>query len=234
MDRIGTAGWSIPRAVAQRFPGEGSVLERYARVLAAVEINSSFHRPHRRTTYERWAAATPPDFAFSVKLPRSVTHTQRLADAEAPLARFLDEVAGLGGKLGVVLIQLPPSLAFDDIARRFLSSWRDRFDRPTACEPRHRSWFTDDAERALEAARIARVAADPAVVADAARPGGWRGLTYVRWHGSPQIYASSYGDSQIAAAARMLAARPPETPGWMIFDNTMLGAATDDALRMAL
>ena len=194
--------------------------------------STTFYRPHKRTTYERWAAATPAGFAFAVKLPRSITHTQRLADFDALLARFLDEVAGLGGKLGVVLIQLPPSLAFDDAAQRFIVGWRDRFDGPTACEPRHRSWFTDDAERALEATHLARVAADPALVPDAARPGGWRGLTYIRWHGSPQMYASPYSDARIIEAAQMLADRPPETPGWMIFDNTMLGAATDDALRV--
>jgi uncharacterized protein YecE (DUF72 family) len=85
---------------------------------------------------------------------------------------------------------------------------------------------------ALGSARIARVAADPARVPAAAHPGGWRGLTYVRWHGSPQMYASPYPAARIAEAARMLAARPPGTPGWMIFDNTMLGAAAANALTM--
>jgi uncharacterized protein YecE (DUF72 family) len=231
-DRIGTAGWSIPKAVAENFPGGGSILERYARVLPAVEINSSFYRPHKRSTYERWAASTPEDFAFAVKLPRSITHTQRLVAADALLASFLDETAGLGGKLGVVLIQLPPSLAFDEPARRFITGWRDRFDGATACEPRHRTWFTEEAEAALESARIARVAADPALACDAAHPGGWRGLTYIRWHGSPQMYASPYSKARITEAADMLDMRPPGTPGWMIFDNTMLGAATADALTM--
>jgi uncharacterized protein YecE (DUF72 family) len=231
-DRIGTAGWGIPRAVAGCFPGEGSILERYARVLPAVEINSSFYRPHKRATYERWAASTPPDFAFAVKLPRSITHTRRLVDGDAPLGQFLDQAAGLGPKLGAVLIQLPPSLGFDDTARRFIAQWRDRFDGPTACEPRHRTWFSQEAEAALGSAHIARVAADPAPVPAAAQPGGWRGLTYVRWHGSPRMYASPYPQARIFEAARMLAARPPGTPGWMIFDNTMLGAAAADALRM--
>lgn len=230
--RIGTAGWSIPKPVADHFPGEGSILERYARTLNAVEINSSFYRPHRRTTYERWAAATPEGFAFAVKLPRTITHVGRLRDYDAALARFLDEIDGLGGKLGVVLIQLPPSLAFDAVAERFITDWRGCFEGPTACEPRHQSWFGPEPEAALDAARIARVAADPAQVASAAEPGGWRGLTYVRWHGSPQMYASPYG-ARIAGAAALLAARPAGTPGWMIFDNTMLGAATADALAMA-
>lgn len=231
-DRIGTAGWSIPRAAAQSFPGEGSILERYAQVLPAVEINSSFYRPHRRTTYERWAASTPEDFTFAVKLPRSITHTQRLVDTDSHLARFLDEIAGLGDKLGAVLIQLPPSLAYSEPARRFVGDWRERFGGPTACEPRHRSWFTEAAETALDSARIARVAADPALVPEAARPGGWKGLTYIRWHGSPEMYASPYSKARVIEAASMLAARQSGTPGWMIFDNTMLGAAAANALTM--
>lgn len=230
--RIGTAGWSIPKAVAAHFPSEGSILERYARILNAVEINSAFYRPHRRTTYERWAASTPEGFAFAVKLPRTITHAGRLRDYDVPLRRFLDEIAGLGGKLGVVLIQLPPSLVFDVTAEAFLADWRRRFEGPTACEPRHRSWFAPRVEAALDRARIARVAADPAIIPQAAEPGGWRGLTYVRWHGSPRMYASPYG-ARIAKAAALLAKRPPGAPGWMIFDNTMLGAAAADALAMA-
>ena len=57
--RIGTAGWSIPKEQAALFPPAGSHLERYGAVLNAVEINSSFYRPHRKATYERWSAAVP-------------------------------------------------------------------------------------------------------------------------------------------------------------------------------
>ena len=78
MIRIGTAGWSIPRAAASEFSGIGSHLERYARVLPCAEINSSFHRPHALKVYERWAASTPPSFRFSVKLPRTITHEGEL------------------------------------------------------------------------------------------------------------------------------------------------------------
>jgi uncharacterized protein YecE (DUF72 family) len=72
--RIGTAAWSIPREHAAPFPVAGSHLERYAAVLNAVEINSSFYRPHRTATYERWAASVPEDFHFAVKIPKAITH----------------------------------------------------------------------------------------------------------------------------------------------------------------
>ena len=77
--RIGTAGWTVPKAVAHAFPGEGGHLARYAGRLDAVEINSSFYRPHRPATYARWAECVPKDFRFAVKVPRLVTHELRNA-----------------------------------------------------------------------------------------------------------------------------------------------------------
>jgi uncharacterized protein YecE (DUF72 family) len=111
--RIGTAGWSLPRALAEDFPGAGSHLERYARRMNAVEVNTSFYRPHKRAIWERWAAATPEDFRFSVKTPRLLTHDQRLMNPDAALDVFAEQVAGLGDKLSVLLVQLPPSLMLD-------------------------------------------------------------------------------------------------------------------------
>ncbi len=229
--RLGTAGWTIPTADAGAFPGEGSHLERYARVFNAAEINSSFHRPHRPATYERWAAAVPESFRFAVKTPRTATHDQRLADCGDILDRFAGEAAGLGLKLGVVLVQLPPSLAFDAaIAERFFTDLRARFAADIVCEPRHASWFGDEADALLVTLGIARVGADPAPAEGAEHPGGARHLLYLRLHGSPRIYRSPYGAEQRAEiAGRLLAAG---TPAWCIFDNTASGAATGDALSV--
>ncbi len=112
MVRVGTAAWSIPKLHAQAFPEEGSHLERYGAVLNAVEINSSFYRPHQRSTYERWAGTVPDAFRFAVKVPKAITHERRLADTDALLDRFLSEVSGLGKRLGPLLVQLPPKLSF--------------------------------------------------------------------------------------------------------------------------
>jgi uncharacterized protein YecE (DUF72 family) len=111
--RVGCASWSIPREHARRFPEQGSHLVRYAQRLLAVEINLSFHRPHRPSTYARWEAETPEDFAFSLKVPKEVTHKLRLVDADELLDRLLEETPALGAKRGPLLVQLPPSLAFD-------------------------------------------------------------------------------------------------------------------------
>ena len=216
------------------FPGTGSHLERYARVLRAVEINSSFYRPHRPTTYARWAASVPPGFRFSVKVPRAVTHDRRLVGAGEPLLRFLDEVAALNPALGPLLVQLPPSLRYDSaVAEGFLGFLREQFAGEVACEPRHASWFSDAAEASLSAFRVARVAADPAVVPRAAEPGGWAGLVYIRLHGSPEIYRSTYPlEALDAIAQRLRAAIAEDQACWCIFDNTALGKATGNALDL--
>jgi uncharacterized protein YecE (DUF72 family) len=230
--RIGCAGWSIPRSATPHFPSTGTHLERYAKRLAAVEINSSFYRPHRRATYERWAAAVPEDFSFSAKVPRELTHDARLTDP-AGLDAFLDQVAGLGRKLGAVLVQLPPSLAFDfRVARRFFSALRARHGGAVACEPRHPSWFVESATSLLTEQKIARVAADPACVPAAAAPGGWPGFVYYRLHGSPRTYWSAYEAEYLATLAPRLSARANAVETWCVFDNTAAGVAVDNALDL--
>lgn len=228
---IGTAGWSIPAASAANFIDGASHLERYASRFDAVEINSSFHRPHRRTTYERWAATVPEDFRFAVKLPKLITHVQRLAGDGAALERFAGEVGGLRSKLAVLLVQLPPSLAFDEAAAvPFFTALRATFDATPVCEPRHASWFMPQVDALLADLRVARVAADPAPVPDAAYPGGWSGLRYFRLHGSPVIYRSSYDEPRLSGYAGAL--RAPCGEAWCILDNTASMAATADALAL--
>lgn len=225
---IGTAGWNIPARYADRFPETGTHLERYGRCLNAVEINTSFYRPHQRKTYERWAASVPEDFRFSVKLPRSISHDHRLHDYSGLLSRFLEEVSGLGKKLGIVLLQLPPSLAYDaDIATALFEDLRRHCAAPIACEPRHASWFTLQSDTALKKLKIARVAADPPRAPGDGEPGGWRGLRYWRLHGSPKIYYSDYDASALRELAQSL-----QRHDWCIFDNTAAFAALGNALTL--
>jgi uncharacterized protein YecE (DUF72 family) len=231
---IGTAGWSVPSQYNGDVPAGPSHLERYAQRLNAVEINSSFYRPHQRKTYERWAQSTPKDFRFSVKVPQTMTHEQGLADCSALLDRFAADVSGLGDRLAVLLVQLPPKLALQKrVAGGFFRSLRKRLDVPVACEPRHASWFTPDANDWLATRGIARVAADPAKVPEGSDPGGWTGFAYYRWHGSPRIYYSDYDDTALAALGKRLAAhRRVGIPTWCIFDNTASGAALGNALTL--
>jgi len=232
--RVGTAGWAIPAAVRERFDVGASALERYATRFDAAEINSSFHRPHRRSTYERWAASVPASFRFAVKLAKVITHQRRLVDCREPLARFADEVTGLGDKRGPLLIQLPPSFAFEaGLVDDFLGDLRAVLKGDVVCEPRHASWFDADADGWLAARQVARVAADPAPVPQAANTGGWTGLGYRRLHGSPRVYWSSYAPEAIedhAEAAAATVARGSES--WTIYDNTAGGEAAGNALAL--
>jgi uncharacterized protein YecE (DUF72 family) len=231
---VGTAGWSLPREEQSRFPGEGSHLERYASVFHAAEINSTFHRPHRRSTFERWAHSVPRSFRFSVKLPKTITHERRLSRTQPLLDAFISDVEPLGQRVGCLLVQLPPSLELAPrTARSFFAALRERYDGAIAVEPRHASWFTAPADRMLERARICRVAADPPKAAGGGEPGGCQEMAYFRLHGWPRVYYSSYDDAFLDRLAdRLRALRRERIPAWCIFDNTTLGAGTANALAL--
>ena len=230
---IGCAGWSVSGEHPGRFSGSGTHLQRYGVHLGCVEINSSFYRPHRPQTYVRWAESVPEDFRFSVKVPKQITHGQRLRDCEPLLEQFLAQCSGLGKKLGCLLVQLPPSLTFDAAtAEVFFAMLRQRFSGAVVLEPRHASWSA--AEPLLQAQQIARAAVDPSRLSGDALPGGWPGLRYWRLHGSPRIYHDSYDEPQIQALAGDLVGAASEgVQSWCIFDNTASGAALGNALLLS-
>jgi len=232
--RIGCAGWNLPKLASAEFPSDGTHLQRYATQFNAVEINSSFYKPHKPATYARWAESTPADFRFSVKLPKEITHVRKLLDIDKPLSAFLHEISHLGPKLGPVLIQQPPSAAFDHaVVDSFLTLLRNKFGGPVVWEPRHPSWFAGEAETLLTSYQIARVATDPELAPSGGKPGALDRPMYYRLHGSPRVYYSEYTPERISDYARQLRqylARGAEV--WCIFDNTALGAATKNALDL--
>jgi uncharacterized protein YecE (DUF72 family) len=218
--------------------GEGSHLERYARVLNCVEINSSFYRSHRAGTWERWAASTPEDFRFAVKLPKAITHEEKLSGGAERVNAFFAEVGALGEKLGVVLVQLPPKLAFEDCpAAEFFEFVRERWQGDVAIEPRNASWFSEEADELMGRHRIGRVAADPVRhggvdARGVAQPGGWPGLAYFRLHGSPRMYYSQYEAGFLEGVAEAVQACAEGGSVWVVFDNTAAGWAFGDAVDL--
>ncbi|MEJ1225860.1 DUF72 domain-containing protein [Pseudomonas sp. CCNWLW56] len=229
---LGCAGWSLPREQWPEFPEDGTHLQRYSARFPAVEINSSFYRPHRPATYAKWADSVAAHFRFSVKVPKQITHERRLHDCEGLLDEFLGQCSQLGEKLGCLLIQLPPSLAFEaSVARAFFTALRDRYQGLAVLEPRHPSWLAAHVSTLLYEQCIGRVAAAPSPLPDCDRPGGWPGVRYYRLHGSPRIYYSGYEQTWLEQLARQLK-HEPDTPTWCIFDNTAAGAAVPDALRL--
>lgn len=232
LPRIGVAGWSVMSAHRHLLGEGGSMLARYATRFPCVEINSSFYRSHRRDTYARWAAEVPAAFRFSVKLPQTITHELALRRTRVPLQRFLDEVAGLGRKLGGLLVQLPPSLPFEArSANAFFALLRELHDGAVACEPRHASWFEPAREDFWQRHRVARVGADPPRVPGGDVPHGYAGQwRYWRLHGSPHMYRSRYEDDALQRLAQALRTAPRRH--WVVFDNTAGGHAASDAARL--
>ena len=197
-----------------------------------MELNSSFYRHHQASTYRKWAALTPPHFRFAVKLNRHFTHTQRLAVEADELRPVLDGLTELGDKLAVLLIQLPPSLRFEqDTASAFFDTLRSMWRGVAVVEARHASWGEAEASAVLAGASVGRVVADPdrcpaPVVASCP-------VAYYRLHGSPIVYKSEYSAAALDGwLARMRADERAGRTVWCAFDNTALGAATANALQL--
>lgn len=221
------------REHAAAFPDNGTHLQRYASHLNSVEINSSFYRPHHRKTYARWAESVPEAFRFCVKVPKRMTHELRLTNTEQPLEQFLEQCAGLGAHLGCLLVQLPPSLAFDEkVAEGFFNTLREHYDGPVILEPRHESWV--DAKALLMTCQISQAVADPSRLSTDFSPVGAREVQYWRLHGSPRIYYSAYDRPFLEKLASQLQISAVEgATTWCIFDNTASGAALRNALDLS-
>ncbi|WP_432995060.1 DUF72 domain-containing protein [Dactylosporangium sp. CA-233914] len=130
----------------------GERLRAYAGWCNAVEGNTTFYATPSRETVATWAAQTAEDFRMVLKLPRPVTHEQRLAAATSPeLTAFLDAIEPLGPRAYALWIQLPSSFGPPDVPAldAFLRRLPQRYS--TAVEVRHNAFFAErDAERRLE------------------------------------------------------------------------------------
>ena len=183
-----------------------------------------------RTT--QWAGEVPGHFKFAVKVPREITHNTRLKNPSL-LDEFLEGPFELGGKLGPLLLQLPPNMSFDSyVAGAFFEELRGRFKGQVVCEPRHPTWFDGEVDDLFKDMHIARVAADPAPRQCDDQPGGWKRLVYYRLHGKPKKYYSQYSDEQLDDTAERLEKAARSASTWCIFDNTAAGAGTEDALEL--
>ncbi|WP_239162713.1 DUF72 domain-containing protein [Paractinoplanes rishiriensis] len=228
---IGTSGWQYRDWRGRLYPAklpQRRWLEHYAERFATVEVNNAFYRLPERHTFEQWRERTPDDFVVAVKMSRYLTHVKRLREPAEPVARFLDRAAGLGAKLGPVLIQLPPTLradldALDDTLGQFPSGVR------VAVEPRHPTWFTDDCRKLLERHGAALCWADRR-----SRPITplWRTaeFVYLRLHEGRAKPWPGYG---AAALTRWTARLSEVSCAYVFFNNDPGGAAVRDASTMA-
>lgn len=232
--KIGTSGWQYRDWRGAFYPArlpQREWLEHYAERFALVEVNNTFYRLPERATFEDWAARTPEDFEFVVKASRFLTHVRRLQEPAEPVARLLEHAAGLGAKLGPVLLQLPPNLRAEP-AR--LAGTLDRFPagRRLAVEPRHPSWFADEVYDLLSERGAALCLTDRAGRrGPVERTADWAFLRLHEGTASPRPY---YGDGALASWVKRLAQRWPSNADCYVFFNNDPGAcAPRNAARFA-
>ncbi|MEV6219094.1 DUF72 domain-containing protein [Nocardia sp. NPDC051833] len=235
MIRVGTSGWQYRDWRGVLYPDDLPTrrwLERYAEAFATVESNSAFYRLPSRETFAAWRDRTPADFLVAVKASRYLTHLRRLRDPAEPVARLLDHAAGLGDRLGPILLQLPPTLRadaalLDECLRRFPTTVR------VAVEPRHDSWWTDEIRTVLESrdAALAWADRDSRPVTPRWRTTDW---AYLRLHAGRASPPPHYGRRALASwVDRLTGTWPDDAEMFVYFDNDHDGAAVEDAVTFA-
>ena len=242
---VGTSGWQYrdwrgplyPAGVPQR-----RWLEYYASQYATVENNGSFYRLPARETFADWQARVPAGFVMAVKASRYLTHIRRLRDPAEPVARLLAAAAGLGDRLGPVLLQLPPTLPADPAALAQCLTEFARHPRPAggpggrvrvAVEPRHQSWWTGEVREVLAEHNAALCWADQLgrPVTPLWRTAGWG---YLRFHQGAARPWPRYGQQALRSwAARLAGAWPATAEVYVYFNNDPGGAAIADSVAFA-
>ncbi|MCX4401759.1 DUF72 domain-containing protein [Streptomyces sp. NPDC059837] len=232
---VGTSGWQYKDWRGVLYPDGVPMrlwLEEYAARFATVEINNAFYRLPTRETFESWRERTPPDFVVALKASRYLTHIKRLRDPAEPVDRLLSHAAGLGDRLGPVLLQLPPTLHADPA---LLDECLGRFpaDVRVAVEPRHDSWWTPEVRKVLESRGAALCWADVQArpVTPLWRTADWG---YLRFHEGRALPWPRYGRQSLTTwVGRVTDAWSDDHPVYAYFNNDPNAAAVHDAVAFA-
>jgi uncharacterized protein YecE (DUF72 family) len=228
---VGTSGWHYEHWKGLFYPADlpkTRWLDFYARRLSTVELNNTFYRHPRDTTFESWREQAPAGFLYAVKANRFITHIKRLNDIAEPLAKFLSSVRLLGNKLGPVLYQLPAGMKRDDERlEAFLSLLTG--DLEHAIEFRDASWLDSEVYTMLRRHKVALCIFDmPGLRAPCVATAD---VTYVRFHGATQLYGSNYSEAELAAWAREIL-RLPVGRVYAYFNNDANAYAIANALTL--
>lgn len=229
--RIGTSGWVYPHWRGRFYPedlSEPDWLAFYGRQFSSVEINCSFYRLPTKETFARWRDATPAGFVFSIKASRFITHMKKLKEPELTLPPLLEAAAGLGGKLGPLLFQLPPGWRVNPGRLREFLEALPRGLR-VAFELRDASWHVAEVFDLLAEHNAAFCIYDLAgfespriLTAD---------FTYIRLHGPGAAYSGHYGSKALHEWAAWLT-RQKLVAAYVYFDNDEAAYAVRDAAEL--
>jgi uncharacterized protein YecE (DUF72 family) len=229
---VGTSGFHY-RDWRGRFYPRGLPTERwlafYAERFRTVELNAPFYRLPPARTFERWADLVPTDFRFAVKVSRFLTHVLRLRDPEEPMTRLMERCTALGGRLGPLLLQLPPDM---EAAPERLARVLERVPHGVAMavEPRHASWWSDEVAEVLRAHASALCWADRrGPISPSWATADWR---YVRYHEGRGHPRPCYRPDELSPwLHRLREDAPRTTDAWVYFNNDPAGCAIVDALE---
>jgi uncharacterized protein YecE (DUF72 family) len=234
----GTCGWSYQEWVGAFYPNNRvAKLPFYARVFNSVEVDSSFYRAPSKSMVAGWIKATGPDFKFSLKIPKTITHDKRLALVEKELFDFVDLVQPIeaAGKLGCLLAQLPPDFTFkqkDSLETFFtLLSAGMHF----AVEFRHESWNREETWDLLKKYGVANTVTD-SPIKFLARPLVTTSThSYVRWHGRghPVWYDYTYSEDELRPWLAKLEDLEEKVPVvYAYFNNHYSAGAPNNLLQL--
>lgn len=234
---IGTSGWSYKHWKEVWYPAKlpsTRWLPWYAERFSTTEINGSFYRLPSAETVEKWTEQVPPGFLFCPKMSRYLTHMKKLRDPEEPLERFFGVFAPMKAKMGPVLLQLPPMLAFHyDIVEHFFRLLQKSYgDYEFVIEVRHPTWMEEDCFTLMAKYNIGFVISHSADEFPYSEVITARNV-YVRFHGPAELYASSYSDEMLKRYAllfRKWAREGHEV--WAYFNNDIYCHAVRDAQRL--
>lgn len=241
---IGTSGWQYRDWRRVLYPpglAERDWLEYYARRYGTVENNGTFYRLPSKETFAAWHAKVPDSFVMTVKASRYLTHVRRLRDAAEPVARLMRAAAGLGDRLGPVLLQLPPNLRADVGAlgaclaefARFPGGGASGGPARVVVEFRHESWWTEETRQLLASHNAALCWVDRLgrPMAPLWRTADWG---YLRFHEGAAEPWPRYGAQALRSwVQRAGEAWPDSADVFVYFNNDQHAAALYDAAAFA-
>ena len=231
---IGTSGWSYKHWKENFYPKgtkAADYLRYYAEHFSTTEINTTFYHLPRTSTVENWKEKVPANFRFSIKMSRYLTQMKKLTEPEEPLERFFTAIEPVQHLCGIILFQLPPSLAFNyDRADHLFSLLKKEYKQyQFALEVRHLSWLDVDSISLLTKYDIAFVISQSGNHFPYAELVTSKNI-YVRFHGPDKLYASSYNDDTLRYyAEKFLQWAEEKHVVWAYFNNDINGHAIANA-----